>query len=261
MMKENQSITADPQHAQQFFFSPSSGRPAVLLVHGFTGSPWDLRELGEFLQSNGVGSLGICLPGHGTRDTDLQHRRAEEWLMAVEDGYRRLAGTGSPVMVVGMSLGGILALTAQVQGRIHAKALVTISTPLFFPKEYLHRFIIPWIRWFKGYARKSWIEESDFQFYLQRGKYIRIPLHASHAMYRLSCQARNLVSQVRCPILVIHSSRDQVASPASAKYLYERIGSSEKYLHWLDSPIHNLRLSEKKHSVYSSILQFIKDHE
>lgn len=53
-------------------FAFAGGPIGVLLVHGFTGAPQEMRGLGRFLAENGMTVLGIRLPGHGTRPEDLE---------------------------------------------------------------------------------------------------------------------------------------------------------------------------------------------
>ena len=57
--------------AQPFFFP--EGEHAVLLMHGFTGSPAHMRKLGEALHARGFAVRGILLPGHGGVPEDMIH--------------------------------------------------------------------------------------------------------------------------------------------------------------------------------------------
>ena len=59
--------------AQPFFFP--EGEHAVLLMHGFTGSPAHMRKLGEALHARGFAVRGILLPGHGGETTIGADRR------------------------------------------------------------------------------------------------------------------------------------------------------------------------------------------
>ena len=63
------------------------GRHGVLLIHGFTGLPAELRLLGEYLNARGFTVLAIRLAGHGTTVEDLSRMEHEEWMDSVRDGY------------------------------------------------------------------------------------------------------------------------------------------------------------------------------
>jgi alpha-beta hydrolase superfamily lysophospholipase len=52
------------------------GQPAALLVHGFPGTPAEMRPLGEALHQAGWTAQGILLPGFALRGLDRRYRRS-----------------------------------------------------------------------------------------------------------------------------------------------------------------------------------------
>jgi carboxylesterase len=91
------------------FFFPGDDR-AVLCIHGFTGTPYEMRFLGEQLATRGMTVRGIALPGHATRIDDLYDKTWRDWVDAVVAAYDELAARSRGVVVVGQSLGGLLAM-------------------------------------------------------------------------------------------------------------------------------------------------------
>src|SRR5207245_534755 len=81
-----------------------------LLVHGFTGSPWEMRWLGEQLAGDGHTVLGVRLAGHGTCPEDMSGTRWPHWYAGVLENYRRLRAECEQVRVMGLSMGGAPAL-------------------------------------------------------------------------------------------------------------------------------------------------------
>lgn len=113
---------------------------AVLLVHGFLGSPADFGDLPAALQKAGHTVRVILLPGHGTRPDDLANVIADDWVKAVGDAWDELAATHERVSVVGFSLGGGLALLASEERRPERLVLVNpyvgaVATPSWCPWE------------------------------------------------------------------------------------------------------------------------------
>ncbi len=93
-------------------FLLNGGSTGCLLLHGFSSMPEEMRPMGDYLAAHGFTVLGARLAGHGTRPEDLERTRWTDWLGDVEDGLAVLAKTCDKRVLVGQSLGGMIALTA-----------------------------------------------------------------------------------------------------------------------------------------------------
>src|SRR5687768_128573 len=93
------------------FFFPGN-EIGCLLVHGFTGGPKELRWMGEYLNKQGFTVLGVRLAGHATRPEDMIRTNHTDWLASLEDGFQLLSGTAKHIYLMGLSMGGVLSLTA-----------------------------------------------------------------------------------------------------------------------------------------------------
>src|SRR6266496_4527169 len=96
--------------AEPFFFLGDAAKPACLLIHGFTGTPKEMRSMGEYLHQQGFTCLGIRLTGHATHPEDMIRSRYSDWMASVEDGYQLLRGITDSIFLVGLSMGGVLSL-------------------------------------------------------------------------------------------------------------------------------------------------------
>nr|MBA2446764.1 alpha/beta fold hydrolase [Chloroflexota bacterium] len=95
--------------AEPFSFS-GRGEVGVLLVHGFTGTPFEVRPLGEHLAGQDIASSGVLLRGHGTHPNDMLGCRYQDWIDDAEAGLEELLRTNRGVVLVGFSMGGTIAL-------------------------------------------------------------------------------------------------------------------------------------------------------
>src|SRR4030095_16278325 len=120
--------------AEPFFFLGDTSKPACLLIHGFTGTPKEMRRMGEFLNQKGYTCLGIRLAGHATDPEDMIRSRWTDWVASVEDGYQLLRGVNVNIFLVGLSMGGILSLLMST--RLSVKGVVAMSTPARLPTDY-----------------------------------------------------------------------------------------------------------------------------
>jgi len=82
----------------------------ALVLHGFTGNPGSVRGVAEALAAAGLHVELPLLPGHGTVVDDMLPTRWADWAGAAEAAYRTLAARVQKVVVVGLSMGGALAL-------------------------------------------------------------------------------------------------------------------------------------------------------
>lgn len=88
-------------------------RGGALLLHGLTDSPYSMRAVAKVLADQGIYSLAMRMPGHGTIPSGLVTAQWEDWLAAVRVGARHVRSripADTPFLVVGYSNGGALAL-------------------------------------------------------------------------------------------------------------------------------------------------------
>ncbi len=98
---------------RSFETSPAAIRGGALLLHGLTDSPYSMRAVAEVLRDNGIYSLALRMPGHGTIPSGLVSATWADWLAAVRMGVRHVRSRipdGAPLVLVGYSNGGALAL-------------------------------------------------------------------------------------------------------------------------------------------------------
>src|SRR5271156_1634161 len=118
------------------FFFPGS-RVSALLIHGLSGTPFEMRYLGERLAASGVRVCGVRLAGHAGTPEELGAATHAQWYESVVEGFERLHRYGDPVAVVGLSMGAVLtARLAADQGE--AVAGVVMLSPAFFLPLWVH---------------------------------------------------------------------------------------------------------------------------
>lgn len=131
------SITRIMPGAEPFLFP--GGRIGCLLVHGLTGTPKEMRWMGEYLHQHGYTVLAVRLAGHATTVEDLARTRWQDWLASVEDGLCLLQDSCDKVFVAGLSLGAVLALMAAAHFPI--QGAISISAPYQMPPDWRLNFV------------------------------------------------------------------------------------------------------------------------
>ena len=106
-------LSAGRDWNRSFETTPATIRGGALLLHGLTDSPYSMRKVAEVLRDNGIYSLSLRMPGHGTVPSGLVTATWADWLAAVRMGVRHVRSRipeGAPLVLVGYSNGGALAL-------------------------------------------------------------------------------------------------------------------------------------------------------
>ena len=87
-----------------------NSQKGVYIIHGFTSTTHEIRELAEFLGKNGFHTKAKNLPGHGTDIEDCNSTKYQEWLEFVEKDFAEMLSENRSMYIVGISMGGALAL-------------------------------------------------------------------------------------------------------------------------------------------------------
>ena len=121
------------------FYIERPGDTACLLVHGFMGSPYEVRPIADRLAAAGVTAMGIRLPGHGTTSGDMGHYGYADWLSAADGALASLLAQRRNVFVAGFSMGGTIALNLATRRSHHPRlrGIVTICSPIDFMPRHL----------------------------------------------------------------------------------------------------------------------------
>lgn len=242
-----------------FALGPEDAPVGCLLIHGFSGSPPEMRGLGSFLAENGARVEGVRLAGHGTEPEELSDLTWRDWLQSAEEGLERLQRPGRKVVIIGFSMGGLLGLRLCVSHPEQVVGIVTISSPIYFRDRRIHlipmvRHVVPW------HEVKRPSLNTDPEAHTRYHSYRRYPLIAVDHLLNLMRTTRKILPEVRTPALIMHGVRDGVIHPRSASYLYKHIGSPEKDLEWWHNSGHGVVFDSEREQVWQRVWRFVQSH-
>ncbi len=228
---------------------------AVLLLHGFTGSPGHMHPLGESLHQAGLTVRAIALPGHGTHYEDMKKNcTLEKCVEAVKTNVVELKEKYKSVSVAGLSMGGVLSLIAAEQMEI--TSVMTFSAPMKTKNKLmpLARFaapIMPVTHWRNDASRAQVLDERyDYG-------YDRFPTRCAYELGRMIHLARRNLFAVRCPILAVQSHGDKTISADSLPIILNHVSSPQKASLWLQEAPHVITLSSELSTLESSAIKFL----
>ena len=249
-------MKSDQVEPKPFFFE--GGPIGVLLIHGYTGSPPEMRLVGEYLHDRGCTVHGPLLPGHGTTPEEMNRCRWQDWTGAVEEALINLRADCEHVFVGGLSMGSLLTLHLAAHHR-HLPGAICYSPAVKMAdwRIYLARVLKPL---FPTFPKSPKSDCTGPEVRDRLWSYDVNPVSAADELLRLSWRVRELLPQVSCPLLVIHSTGDPAIRPDSAPYTVERAGSEDKELVTLHESGHCITIDVEWEDVAEKTHRFIASH-
>ena len=242
--------------AEPFFVR--GGPVGLLLLHGFTASPSEMRPLAEALRSEGYTLLGARLPFHGTQAADMNRARWEDWLAAALDNYLLLRDQCPKVFVAGLSMGGALAFLLAAEQPV--AGLISLSTPSL-PFHAQRSWAVRNVRWLSRaypFSRKGEHRAPDQANPVPRTDYRVRPLLGVAEFFDVVRAAALALPRVTAPALLVHSRADDLIPPASLDYIAGHIGSAEKELLWLETSGHVGTEDPARFQVFERVRNFLR---
>ena len=245
--------------AEPFFFLGDSSKPACLLIHGFTGTPKEMRWMGEYLNRQGYTCLGVRLSGHATNPEDMIRSRYTDWMASVEDGYHLLRGGTDKVFLVGLSMGGVLSLLMST--KLDVMGVIAMSTPSRLPTDY-PIWLLKLISLVMRYRPKTkeppgsgWFDKSA---YAEHISYSENPVRSSAELKKLILEMHAALPRVNVPVLLMHSKDETYIVPEHMEQIYmELVNALDKTKLYIAGSGHVLPRDAARDEVFKSALEFI----
>lgn len=238
--------------AEPFFFP--GGPDGCLLVHGFTGTPKEMRWMGEHLAQNGCTVMGVRLAGHATCPEDMPRFRWKDWLASVADGWYMLREKTDRIFVMGLSMGGALSLL--FAARYPVAGVVAMSTPYDLPRDPLLQFIQV-LKWFVPSVAKGPPDWRDLEAASDHIDYPAYPTRSIVELRDLLAEMRSTLPHITAPVLLMHSKDDTGAPPDNAWAIFNRLTTPDKQLIWVEDSGHVITREPQRMKVFQAACDFV----
>lgn len=263
-------------------FFLKGGEDAVLLIHGITGTPSEMRYLGKALHKAGFTVYCNVLPRHCSTLGELRKVTWQEIADAcaadfafLKQGYRR-------VFTAGLSMGALMAVHVAYRFPSDVAGIAALAPTLFYDGWALHKGkhlmeLLWWVPYFRNTMniREGWpyglkdetLRENIHRFYKDAqaeafdDKVMLFgspffPLACLYQHQRFVRVAKQELPAVKNPVLIIHAREDDMVSLRNARYLFQHIGSTKKDLVILEDSYHMIPIDREKDRVASEIVRF-----
>jgi carboxylesterase len=246
--------------AEPFLLLGDRAKPACLLIHGFTGTPKEMRWMGDYLNQQSYTCLGVRLAGHATQPEHMIASRWTDWTVSVEDAYALLRGISENIFLIGLSMGGVLALLISTQLKV--KGVVAISTPFKLPDDPRLAYV-EWLSKIITYAPKpnegpgaGWFDQEAAKDHVS---YPQNPVRSIGELNKLLGEMRSALPQINVPALLIHSKDDRYVLPQNIEQLEAAlVNASDKTTLFVTGSGHVVTRDAARQQVFQAAAEFIQ---
>lgn len=245
------------------FFIDKGKKIGVLLLHGFSSTPYQFRELAQYFSSKNISVSAPLTAGHGTTPSEMAKTGIKEWKESIKEAYLELAGKVEKIVIIGNSFGGNLAfyLGSLFSSDSHLAGIISLNTPIWLRYHRFIKFRVYTYGWFKKYYRKPQrYYKIDYTDMSDEITYPIIPIKSLRDfLYFIENETPKDLKSVAVPTLIAHANVDPVVDPKSASFIHENLSSRHKVVYWFDSNSHGVFSDRKRNELFEKAFKFIKE--
>lgn len=260
-------------------FIERKGSAAVLLVHGLTGTPAEMKHFGRVLFRRGLTVACPELAGHCASIEALQATKWKDWLHSIEKAFDALRREYDQVFIAGLSMGALLALIVASKRKSKVAGVILLSSTFFYDgwnvPKFKQKFLLPIVLYTPLKYFLHWEETAPYGIKCERTRelvaaildnkdaqtadkigYFKTPATVILESVRLIKAAQKSLPEVVSPALIVHSTEDDMASLENAYYVEKHIASKHVETMYIDDSYHVLTLDKRKDDIAKRVAEF-----
>jgi carboxylesterase len=229
-------------------------------LHGFTSSLATVSNLVPYLEARGIPYAMPTLRGHGTRPEDLRGVTWHHWYEDAERALDELLDRCDRAVVMGLSMGGVVALHLAAQRPESLAGVATVAAALQL--QVAGGFLLPLLarisRLAAVDARKAFADQS---LVATATNYPSAPISAVASLAAFGKLVERELPRIRVPLLTIYTPQDRVVVPAKVLAIHERAGTAPDRKRLLAFPNsgHEMLMDRDRAAVCEAIVAFIEE--
>jgi carboxylesterase len=263
-------------------FLKGTNSSAVILAHGMTGSPQEMKFLAQFLNRKGYSVICPRLANHGGPLEILKQTKWQEFYKSIRDAFLEVNSQHKFIFACGLSMGALLVLLLSEEFSDKISAVSCLSPTLFYDG-----WNTPWYKCFLPLAyitplkdflyfkeeppygiKNEQIQSLMHQYYSKTGLdnttqasrfgYPYFPLTLFYQLHLLVKHISRMLPNIKVPVQLIQARNDDITSVKNSQFIYDRIKSKKKELILLDNSYHVITADQEREKVAENVDVFFK---
>lgn len=227
---------------------------AMVVLHGFTGSPASFIPQVDALIAEGFRVEVPLLPGHGTTVDDLAETRFDHWWKEASSAIERVIAEGLPTFVMGLSMGGTLTLKAgvtfdELKGLIMINPAIEPPAASFFD---LARSLVEGGNKFLPAVGSDIKKEG-----ISEPSYPETPIEAAISLFESFDEIVEGLPSIKVPALLFNSVEDHVVPTSTSEFLVSKYGAKIERI-WLKDSYHVATVDNDSEFITQRSLEWIR---
>lgn len=255
----------------------------VVLIHGLTGTPNEMRFIANYLNKKGYSVICPRLANHGESILVLKGTKWQEFYESVRKLFLtgELANYAGPIFTGGLSMGALLALLLADEFKNRVSGVCCLAPTLFYdgwntPVNsnilLLLAYYTPlnYLAYFKeeppyGIKNEA-IQQRVHKYYntasldsIENVEQYGYPYFPASQLRQLNLLVRHITKKLpdmRFPVQLIQAKDDDMTSVKNSKYIYDKIGSKMKEIVLLYNSYHVVTADQERDIVAAKMENF-----
>lgn len=230
-------------------------KTGVLCIHGFTGGPFEVQPFADYIKEHTDWAVEIpTLPGHGKK-LSLKKMTAEHWMMETELAMRDLKKRVDRVIIVGFSMGGLIAMYLSLRYKVDRLVLLSAAAKYISAAQ-----LVTEVKEAAADAIAGRLAQNPL-FHLYEYKLTHTPISSAVEFLRIVKMVEPYYKTIKIPVCIVQGKKDGIVPASAADFIYDRIGSLDKRIIHSDSGKHLICYSDDCEDWFGEVLRFMKQEE
>ncbi|MBD8033791.1 MULTISPECIES: alpha/beta hydrolase [Solibacillus] len=226
----------------------------VLFLHGFSGGPYEVEPFVHYIEQRTDWVISVpTFSGHGDAEhLTMRGYKAEHWMMEAEIAYRQLQKQVDDVIVVGFSMGGVIAMYLSIRYPVKKLVLLSAAVKYLDPTQ-----LVKDIRAIAQDMVYKKLEENEL-FARYKDKFKNVPLSATVEFMKVVKKTEPYIKNIQCPTFIVQGRLDGIVPNTTAQILYNKIHSQQKQMYISDCGKHHICYSDDCEEWFDAVFKFIR---